>query len=107
MAILNHGQCLLTGTVKDLKAALTDSAVFLQLRGSEVAIRNVTSTFPGAMIRAITADAFEVEVRIQSQLELDKLIDTLRSNQVSIWQIARREKTLEEVFMNIVGADRR
>lgn len=106
VAILNHGQCLLTGTVKDMKAALTDSAVFLQLRGSEVAIRNATNVIPGTIIRAVTADAFEVEVRMPSQIELDKLIDTLRSNQVSIWQIARREKTLEEVFMNIVGADR-
>ncbi len=107
VAILNHGHCLLTGTVKDLKAALTDSAVFLQLRGPEAAIRNATNAIPGAMIRAVTADAFEVEVGIQSQIELDKLIDTLRSDQVSIWQIARREKTLEEVFMNIVGADHR
>lgn len=107
VAILNHGQCLLTGTVKDLKAALTDSAVFLQLRGPEAAIREATSALPGAMIRAVAADAFEVEVRIQSQIELDKLIDTLRLSQVSIWQVARREKTLEEVFMNIVGADRR
>ena len=106
VAILNHGQCLLTGTVKDLKAALTDSAVFLQLRGAEAAIRNATNAIPGTMIRAVTADAFEVEVRLPSQHELDKLIDTLRAEQVSIWQIARREKTLEEVFMNIVGADR-
>lgn len=107
VAILNHGQCLLTGTVKDLKAALTDSAVYLQLRGSEAAVRNATSALSGTMIRAVTADAFEVEVPVQSQVELDKLIDRLRLNQVSIWQIARREKTLEEVFMNIVGADRR
>ncbi len=107
VAILNHGQCLLTGTVKDLKAALTDSAVYLQLRGPEAAVRNATSALPGVMIRAVAADAFEVEVPVQSQVELDKLIDKLRSNQISIWQIARREKTLEEVFMNIVGADRR
>jgi ABC-2 type transport system ATP-binding protein len=107
VAILNHGQCLLTGTVKDLKAALTDSAVYLQLRGPEAAVRNATSALPGVMIRAVAADAFEVEVPVQSQVELDKLIDKLRSHQISIWQIARREKTLEEVFMNIVGADRR
>ncbi len=107
VAILNHGECLLTGTVKDLKAALTDSAVYLQLRGSEASVRNATSGLPGTKIRTVTADAFEVEVPVQSQLELDKLIDQLRSHQVSIWQIARREKTLEEVFMNIVGADRR
>ena len=107
VAILNHGQCLLTGTVKDLKAALTDSAVYLQLRGPEAGVRNATSALPGVMIRAVAADAFEVEVPMQSQVELDKLIDKLRSSQISIWQIARREKTLEEVFMNIVGADRR
>lgn len=107
VAILNHGQCLLTGTVKDLKAALTDSAVYLQLRGPEAAVRNATSALPGVLIRVVAADAFEVEVPVQSQVDLDKLIDKLRSHQISIWQIARREKTLEEVFMNIVGADRR
>ena len=106
VAILNHGECLLTGTVKDLKAALTDAAVFLQLRGTEAAIKRAISSLTGIAVRAVAADAFEVEVQIQSQSELDKLIDTLRAEQVSIWQIARREKTLEEVFMNIVGADR-
>ena len=107
VAILNHGQCLLTGSVKELKAALADSAVFLQLRGQEMAVRNATSSFAGAVVRPVAADAFEVEVRVHSQSELDKLVDTLRAEQVSIWKIARREQTLEEVFMNIVGAVRR
>ncbi len=106
VAILNHGQCLLTGTVKELKAALKDSTVFLQVRGQEAAVRKAASPFVGAVIRTATADAFEVEVAIPSQQELDRLIDTLRADNVSIWQIARREKTLEEVFMNIVGANR-
>lgn len=107
VAILNHGQCLLTGTVKELKAALTDAAVFLQLRGSEAAIRKATSAFADAIFRTVATDAFEVEVAVPSQDELNKLIDTLRADGVSIWQITRREKTLEEVFMNIVGANRR
>ncbi len=106
VAILNHGECLLTGSVKDLKAALTDAAVFLQLRGAEAAIKRAISSLTGIAVHAVAADAFEVEVQIQSQPELDKLIDTLRADQVSIWQFARREKTLEEVFMNIVGAGR-
>jgi len=107
VAILNHGQCLLTGSVKELKAALTDAAVFLQLRGTEAAIQKAISFLGGSVVRAIATDTYEVEARIQSQSELDKVIDALRAEQVSIWQIARREKTLEEVFMNIVGADRR
>ena len=107
VAILNHGQCLLTGTVKELKAALTDSAVFLQLRGSETAVRNAIGSFTGSVVRTVAADAFEVEIPIQAQSELDRLVDTLRADNIAIWQMARREKTLEEVFMNIVGADRR
>ena len=107
VAILNHGQCLLTGTVKELKAALTDAAVFLQLRGTEAAIQKAIRFLSGSVVRVVATDAFEVEARIQSQSELDKLIDSLREEQVSIRQVARREKTLEEVFMNIVGADRR
>ncbi len=107
VAILNHGQCLLTGTVKDLKAALKDSAVLLQLRGAEAAVRNATGHLAGVTMRTVAADAFEVEARISSQSELDQLIDQLRADKISIWQVARREQTLEEVFMNIVGADRR
>lgn len=107
VAILNRGQCLLTGTVKDLKAALKDSAVLLQLRGAESAVRNATGHLAGVTMRTVTADAFEVEARISSQSELDQLIDQLRADKISIWQVTRREQTLEEVFMNIVGADRR
>ena len=104
MAILNHGKLLKTGSVKDLTVALADAPVQMQLTGDEKAIRSAFANHSGAMIREVTPGAFAVEVRVARQEELDALVDTLRSEDVSIWRLALREQTLEEVFIGIVGA---
>ena len=107
VAILNHGQLLKTGSVKELTAALADAPVQLQLTGDEASIRSAVSIHPGAVLRQVSPGAFEVEVRISRQAELNQVVDALRAADVSIWRLARREQTLEEVFIEIVGADAR
>ena len=56
-----------------------------------------------SQVREVSADAYEVETRISRQAEMDQLVDSLRQNGISIYRMARREQTLEEVFMNLVG----
>ncbi len=104
VAILNHGKLLKTGSVKDLTVALADSPIQMQLTGDERAIRNAFANQSGVIIREVTPGAFSVDVRVARQEDLDLLVDTLRSANVSIWRLVRREQTLEEVFIGIVGA---
>ncbi len=107
VAILNRGQLLKTGSVKELTAALADAPVQIRVTGDEAVIRKGLNRYPGAILRQVSREAFEVEVRITHQPELDQLVDALRSADVSIWRLIRREQTLEEVFIGIVGADAR
>lgn len=107
VAILNRGQLLRTGSVKELTAALADAPVQMQLTGEQNAIQTVIAHHAGASIRQISPGAFEAEFRITRQTDLDQIVDQLRAAEVSIWRLGRREQTLEEVFIEIVGAHAR
>lgn len=104
VAILNHGKLLKTGSVKELTAALADAPVQMHLTGDETAIRNAFSDHASSFVREVNPGAFEVEVLVNSQSEIDALVDSLRASGISIWRLIRREQTLEEVFIRIVGA---
>ena len=103
VAILNRGQLLKTGTVQEMTRALSDAPLQFQLLGPAERIRHVFSAAPSATIRELTAAQVEVELRPSSQAEVDAIVDGLRREGVSIYRLARRDQTLEEVFMTLVG----
>jgi ABC-2 type transport system ATP-binding protein len=103
VAILNHGKLLRTGSVRELTAALADAPVQMQVTGDEAAVRRIADHHPGSKLRVVTAGAYELEVRIPKQADLDTVVDALRQAGISIWRLARKEQTLEEVFIGIVG----
>ncbi|RLS79884.1 MAG: ABC transporter ATP-binding protein [Planctomycetota bacterium] len=103
VAILNHGKLLKTGSVRELTAALADAPVQMQLTGDEAVVRRIADQYSGSKLRVVTSGAYELEVRIPKQADLDIVVDALRQAGVSIWRLARKEQTLEEVFIGIVG----
>jgi ABC-2 type transport system ATP-binding protein len=105
VAILNHGKLLRTGSVRELTAALADAPVQMQVTGDEAAVRRIADQHAGSKLRVVTAGAYELEVRIPKQAELDLIVDALRQADISIWRLARKEQTLEEVFIGIVGGN--
>ncbi|MFO0427726.1 MAG: ATP-binding cassette domain-containing protein [Planctomyces sp.] len=103
IAILTSGVVRRTGTVRDLKKEYSNSAAIFQVTGAESAVRKLVETREQAVLRRVTDDAFELEVRLPSQSAQDQMIDELRAAGISIWSVGRRELTLEEAFMEIVG----
>jgi ABC-type multidrug transport system ATPase subunit len=103
VAILNEGQLLRTGTVQELTKAIKGAPLQLQLFGDRPSIEQVLAGWPAATLREAAPGACEIEVPITEQQDADRLIDALRARGVSIFRMARRERTLEEVFMTIVG----
>jgi hypothetical protein len=75
----------------------------MQVTGDEAAVRRVADQHPGSKLRVVAPGAYELEVRIPKQADLDSVVDALRQAGVSIWRLARKEQTLEEVFIGIVG----
>jgi ABC-2 type transport system ATP-binding protein len=103
VAILNRGQLLKTGTVQEMTQALSDAPLHFQLLGPADRIRSIFADRPTATLREISADSIEVEIRPSDQHEVDAIIDRLRQGGISIYRLARRDQTLEEVFMTLVG----
>lgn len=103
VAILNRGRLLKTGTVQEMTRALSDAPLQFQLLGSAERIRRVFESHPAAKIREVSAEAVEAELRVAGQPEVDALIDALRREGISVYRLARRDQTLEEVFMTLVG----
>ncbi len=102
VAILNRGSVLKTGSVQELTRTLSDAPMQFQLLGSRESVERAFQKWPAALIRDVALDAYEVEVRATQQTELDQMVDALRAAQVSVFRMARRERTLEEVFMDLV-----
>ena len=105
VAILTKGKVRKTGSVRELTQALSDAPVQLQLTGRDEDINGVLAARDGFRIRHVKEDAYECEVRVTGQTELDQIVDALRAQDVSIWKLGRREFTLEEAFLEIVGTD--
>ena len=103
VAILNHGKLLKTGSVRELTAALADAPVQMQVTGDESVVRRIADQHPGSKVRVVGSGAYEMEIRIPKQADLDTVVDALRQAGISIWRLARKEQTLEEVFIGIVG----
>jgi ABC-2 type transport system ATP-binding protein len=102
VAILSKGRLLRTGSVQELTKAIKDAPLQLQLFGERSIIEQILTAWPGSTLREAAPGAVEIEVSIATQTDADRLIDTLRARGVSIFRMARRERTLEEVFMTIV-----
>lgn len=105
VAILTKGKVRRTGSVKQLTQGMGDAPILLQLEGHESAISKIIGAFPHSHLRKFTEERFEAEFRVSGQLQLDEVIDQLRAARVSIYRVARRELTLEEAFLNIVGTE--
>ena len=103
VAILNRGRLLKTGTVQEMTRALSDAPLQFQLLGPAERVRKVFESHPAAKIREASAEAVEVELRTSGQPEVDSIIDGLRREGISVYRLARRDQTLEEVFMTLVG----
>lgn len=105
VAIMTKGAVRKTGSVTELTRAIADAPVVLQVTGSENSIRAAVGEEEGFRLRKVSDNAFELEIRIPAQEQLDQAVDRLRAVNVSIWRLARRELTLEDAFMQIVGAN--
>jgi ABC-2 type transport system ATP-binding protein len=103
VAILNRGQLLKTGTVEKMTRALSDAPLQFQLQGPADKIRSIFADCQTTTLREVSTETMEVEIQPSGQLEVDALIDRLRREGISIFRLARRDQTLEEVFMTLVG----
>ncbi len=110
VAILNRGLLRYCGNVSDIGDFVKEMAgvketglvVDIEVAGSP---DEINAGFTGQAFEIISRQPgqFMVRLSVGSQAEIDKLIDRLRQNAVSISSMSRQHVTLEDAFLKIIS----
>ena len=110
VAIMDKGRVVCVEAVEQLLRNAEQSGFELrcEVRGDldriETAMRGAVPEMDGFEIRPIEAsDLQRITVKDASQSLTNEIIDALRSLDVDVFSIGRRDQTLEEVFLNLVN----
>jgi ABC-2 type transport system ATP-binding protein len=113
VAIMAHGQLRGMGTIDSLIENHPDASratVKMEVSGSKDAVQLATA---GCAIRSIHSldssvgsqdSLHRIEVDATAQANVDRVVDQLRRDSISIYRMERFRPSLEQVFMSIVGA---
>jgi len=101
VAILDRGQVRRVGRVDELTQHSGTEIAFL-LNADEAAARAALAAFEIESVAPAGAAAVRVEVLLPDQQTLDRAIDALRAQRISIASVIRRQMTLEQAFLQLV-----
>ena len=105
VAIINHGRVLACDSPGNLKRRLRREAIFhlevSPLNGELAGYRNL----PGVrqVVHTARDGISELEVILESDEAISGIISTLTSHQARVLNLQKREPTLEDVFVDLVG----
>ncbi|MHB8971738.1 MAG: ABC transporter ATP-binding protein [Pirellulaceae bacterium] len=104
VAILDAGVLKGLGTVEQL-VAHRGQGIELQLTvtGPDASVRVALSGIPQARIESQDAEHHQVHACLFDQAEVDRCVDRLRQQAISITTMGRRRISLEEAFMEVLG----
>jgi ABC-2 type transport system ATP-binding protein len=102
VAILVQGEVRREGLVEEITRR-QQTEIELTVLGSEAAIRETLGLEQIASMKPLGENRFAVVLHIPDQSAVDRSIDGLRRNGISIEELVRRRDTLEEAFLDIVA----
>jgi ABC-2 type transport system ATP-binding protein len=104
VAILDKGLLKGMGRVEEL-VPHRGEGIELQLNviGSEQALCAALAGLPEARIQSPDPEHHLIQVCLNDQAEIDRYVDALRSQSLSIASMGRRRISLEEAFMEVLG----
>jgi ABC-2 type transport system ATP-binding protein len=106
VAIINGGRVLACDTPSNLKRGLQREAIF-HLEAARLTSSDVASIAEVPGVRKATYRALEagpsVELILQEERVLGPVIGLLESRQIGLTNLTKREPTLEDVFVALVG----
>ena len=110
VAILHKGEMRYCGSVEDIGARLRAEngeqetfEVELKLQGKTDHLSRVLDGFPEAQV--VQGAEIQVGLRVQDQVELDRLVDRARTHGFSLIHLQRNRVSLEDAFLSIVGGE--
>ena len=103
VAILNQGSLVCVSGVEELTK---DTRIRMQLAGPESAIRAALGTHLEDL-ELLSEDLWQARLGTLNQQEIDKAIDVLRQQSVSIQAITQDSSSLEQAFLQLVQHENR
>jgi ABC-2 type transport system ATP-binding protein len=102
VGILVSGELRREGLIDEITHR-EEAEVELKVTGPEQKIRSALAPRVITEWTVVSADEFQVSVKLSDQSAVDQCIDALRRDGVSILSLSRRRDTLEEAFLGIVS----
>jgi ABC-2 type transport system ATP-binding protein len=105
VAILHKGELKRVATLEEIQkhAKSAQIAVTIDIGGDLNALWRVLAHVVGQQMAPLGDGYYKVRAVLNEQSDLDKLIDDLRAEGLSILSLERKRQTLEDVFVQIVG----
>ena len=114
VAILDRGVLKRVGSVSELTTDATNASrvgvngdqieLHVELLGDSAQARQTLQFFKVAQFHSVEPSRHQLVMYVQSQEEVDRLVDQLRRASLSILNLSRRRVTLEDAFLDIVQA---
>ena len=104
VAILGRGKLRRMDTVDALRTQTSPEAM-LTVRADESSVRRLLNGQRIVTSQPVDSDHLRITVEAPDQAALDHWIDVLRQGGISIAGVARRQQTLEQVFLDLVLND--
>lgn len=106
VAIINKGQVLACDTPSNLKHKLQRDAIFeIETTSPDGLIPQVLESQPEVRSAALTAieGGAKLQLILQEESALASVINILTQKEIKVKHLSKREPTLEDVFMDLVG----
>lgn len=109
VAILDHGLLKGIGTVEELVPRRSEEIdVRLTVRGPWSALQMVLGRYPTAVVASDDRlDHHQIQLSLADQGAIDRVVDELRQQALSITSLGRHRVTLEEAFLEVTGMKKR
>ena len=109
VAIMALGEIRGVGTIEELimqNPLAKQGTVNLTLRCKQSVIDELSSRWKCSMTRRVPSEMeeYKVDIAAPHQVDVDEVVDWLRTQKVSIVGLERYRPSLEQVFMSIVGS---
>ncbi len=109
VAILDHGLLKGIGSVEELVPRRSEEIdVRLTVRGPWASVQKVLNRYPTAVVASDDRlDHHQIQLSLADQSAIDRVVDELRQQALSITALGRHRVTLEEAFLEVTGMKKR
>ncbi|MCP4787063.1 MAG: ABC transporter ATP-binding protein [Fuerstiella sp.] len=107
VAILSKGSVRRTGSVEELTAAIAESPTVFRIATDRTTAEGCFDLSTVSKVEDVTEGVLDIHASLPQQPQVDRIVDALRSNGVSLLSMKRRDLTLEEAFLQIVRESER